>query len=69
MGYTDEAIGHRPGDGFEWSFEMTAARNLAGHVREERLTVCPTLPAGRYRFVHWQPAIAVAFDLRDPAAD
>lgn len=64
-GYTDEAIAHDPGEGFEWTFELTDDGVLAGHVHEDALTVCPGLPAGRYRFVFWEPATAVAFDLRE----
>lgn len=52
VGYTDEAIAHRPGEGFEWSFEMTEESIVAGHPHEERLVVCPDLQPGRYRFVH-----------------
>lgn len=63
-GYTDEALAHDPGEGFEWTFEFTEDGVLAGHVHEDDLTVCPGLPAGRYRFVFWEPAVAVAFDLR-----
>jgi hypothetical protein len=62
-GYTDEAIEHRPGQGFEWSLTLTEEGVLAGHAHEESLTVCPGLPAGRYRFAFWEPAVAVAFDL------
>lgn len=63
LGYTDEALLHYPGDGFEWTFELTEEGVLAGHTHEDRLTVCPELQAGRYRFVFWEPAVAVAFDL------
>lgn len=64
--YTDEAIPHRPGEGFEWRFELTEDGIVADHVHDE-LEVCPDLPAGRYRFAFWgvvgEEAIAVAFDL------
>lgn len=65
LGYTDEAVGHETGDGFEWTFELTPEGVLAGHDHEDHLSVCPGLPAGRYRFVFWEPTLAVAFDLRD----
>ncbi|WIV66622.1 hypothetical protein [Natrialbaceae archaeon AArc-T1-2] len=65
-GYTDEAVVHRPGEGFEWSIELTEDGVLDGHVHESRLEVCPDLPAGRYRFSFWgaigEEALAVAFD-------
>jgi len=64
LGYTDEAVAHAPGEGFEWRLPMTEEGVVDGHVNETRLTVCPGLPAGRYRFVFWEPTVAVAFDLR-----
>jgi len=36
---------------------------VAGHVHEDSLSVCPDLPPGRYRFVFWEPTVAVAFDV------
>ncbi|MFO7926853.1 hypothetical protein [Natronomonas sp.] len=64
--YTDEAIGHAPGDGFEWSFGLTEdgieATSTHDHAR-----VCPDLQSGRYRFVFWGViggSAAVGFDLR-----
>lgn len=64
--YTDEGVGHAPGEGFEWTFELTEAgiTDETGHRGAE---VCPDLAAGRYRFVFWgviDGAVAVAFDLR-----
>jgi len=64
-GYTDEAILHEPGEGFEWSFEMTPEGVVVDHVHGDGIEVCPGLPAGRYRFVFWEPTVAVAFDLRE----
>lgn len=61
--YTDEAVAHEPGEGFEWSFELTPEGVVQGHFHGEDLEVCPGLPAGRYRFVFWEPTVAVAFDL------
>lgn len=62
-GYTDEGIIHQPGEGFAWSLELTEDGVVADHTYEGSLTVCPGLPAGRYRFAFWEPAVAVAFDL------
>lgn len=68
IGYTDEGIAHRPGTGFEWTFTMTEDGVVAeGHPHEDRLTVCPDLPSGRYRFVYHEAggeALAVQFDYR-----
>ncbi len=64
--YTDEAINHPPGEGFEWTLAMTEEGVVEGHVHENHLEVCPDLPAGRYRFVFWGAigeSIAVAFHL------
>lgn len=61
--YTDEAISHFPGDGFEWTLELTEEGLVADHVHADRLVVCPDLEPGRYRFVFWEPGVAVAFDL------
>jgi len=58
--YTDEAVIHEPGAGFEWTFEMSESGVVADHVHD--LEVCPELPAGRYRFVFFEPGVAVAFD-------
>lgn len=64
--YTDEALGHAPGDGFEWTFELTADGVVGDHANADRLEVCPDLPAGRYRFAFWgalgDASLAVAFD-------
>lgn len=63
--YTDEAVSHPPGDGFEWSFELTESGVVEDHFHD--LRVCPDLPAGRYRFAFWgvigRGALAVEFDL------
>ncbi|NHN48927.1 hypothetical protein G9464_15170 [Halostella sp. JP-L12] len=61
--YTDEAYELPPGEGFEWNLSMTKDSVVADHQID--LTVCPGLPAGRYRFVFWNPTVAVAFDLRE----
>lgn len=63
--YTDEAIEHRPGEGFEWTFEITEEGVIEdGHFHEAKLEVCPNLPAGRYRFVYHEAGepLAVEFD-------
>ncbi|WP_225332973.1 hypothetical protein [Halomicrobium urmianum] len=63
VGYTDEGILHEPGEGFEWELELTEEGLVADHSHADRLVVCPDLTPGRYRFVYWEPAVAVAFDL------
>jgi hypothetical protein len=63
--YTDEAVGHVPGEGFEWSIELTES-GVAGAAPHDHAAVCPALAAGRYRFVYWGAiggAVAVGFDL------
>jgi hypothetical protein len=63
--YTDEAVGHVPGEGFEWSIELTES-GIAGAAPHDHAAVCPALAAGRYRFVYWGAiggAVAVGFDL------
>ncbi|USZ72746.1 hypothetical protein [Natronosalvus halobius] len=60
IGYTDEGIIHRPGEGFDWEIELTEA---AVQELYSGLEVCPGLPAGRYRFVYWPLDLAVAFDV------
>jgi len=52
FGYTDEAIVHYPGGGFEWSIELTES-GIAAAASHDRLEVCPDLAPGRYRFVYW----------------
>ncbi|TYT61547.1 hypothetical protein [Natrialba swarupiae] len=67
FGYTDEGILHPPGEGFEWTLELTESGILADHFRGEDLEICPDLAAGRYRFAYWgapgDDPLAVAFDL------
>ncbi|MCW8172870.1 hypothetical protein D8S78_14365 [Natrialba swarupiae] len=53
FGYTDEGILHPPGEGFEWTLELTESGILADHFRGEDLEICPDLAAGRYRFAYW----------------
>lgn len=65
FGYTDEAVGHPPGEGFEWTFELTEAGVVAGHAHGDSIVVCPDLRAGRYRFAFWEPLVGVAFDLAE----
>ena len=62
--YTDELIGHPPGDTFEWEFTMTEEGLVAGGPHADALRVCPDIQPGRYRFVFWgADNLAVAFDL------
>lgn len=68
IGYDDIAIEHRPGEGFEWTLTMTEEGIVAGHEHEDKLSVCPDLQPGRYRFVYrgivsGEP-LAVEFDYR-----
>lgn len=69
VGYTDEGVVHAPGEGFEWAITLTPDGVVDGHPLADRLTVCPGLPAGRYRLLYWGitegsvDAVAVAFDL------
>lgn len=65
ISYTDEAIVHPPGGGFEWSFELTD--DGIEEVAWADLEVCPGVSAGRYRFVFFgligDDGLAVEFDL------
>lgn len=65
FGYTDEALVHPPGEGIEWSFELTEPGLLEG-TAHDHAEVCPDLETGRYRFAFWgvDGAVAVGFDLR-----
>jgi hypothetical protein len=62
--YTDIAVGHAPGEGFEWSFEFTESGVAESEPHE--FEVCPGLPSGRYRFAYFgvigDGALAVEFD-------
>lgn len=63
--YTDEAVLHSPGEGFEWTIELTESGIEA--VSQHDVRVCPELASGRYRFVFWEASggpAAVSFDLR-----
>lgn len=65
--YTDEAIPHDPGDGFEWDIELTDEGVAAATIHDEDIEVCPPLQSGRYRFAYFgligEEAIAVEVDL------
>jgi hypothetical protein len=63
--YTDESVAHGPGEGFDWSIELseTDIVEASAHGNSE---VCPDLQTGRYRFASFgveAGAVAVAFDL------
>ena len=65
IAYNDIGFRQPPGEGFEWSFELTERGLLAGHPHEDDLTICPDLQPGRYRFVYWgipDGPLAVQFD-------
>ena len=60
--YTDELIRLSPGEGLEWSIELTESGVVADHPQSSA-RVCPSLQPGRYRFVFWGANdLAVAFD-------
>lgn len=61
--YTEEVLSHAPGDGFEWELQLTGESIPEGHLHEDKLTICPDLQPGRYRFLYWGPALAVEFDV------
>jgi predicted nucleic acid-binding Zn-ribbon protein len=63
--YTDEGVSHAPGDGFEWTIELTDEGVIEGHFHEDHFSVCPSLQPGRYRFLYWEPAVAVEFDVEE----
>lgn len=61
--YSDVAIIHPPGKGFDWSIELTEAGIGDEGLHADALRVCPELQEGRYRFVFWEVDVAVEFDL------
>ena len=63
---TDELRNFPAGAKQEWSFEFDEAGVVDLGWNPEQLTVCPGLPAGRYRFASAAPGfldVAVEFDL------
>lgn len=66
--YTDEAIIHEPGEGFEWEFELTES-GIVEDAYHDDARVCPDLQSGRYRFAYFgvigDGAVAVSFDLSE----
>lgn len=66
--YTDEAVEHAPGEGFEWSVDLTEAGIVDGTYHDDA-RVCPDLQSGRYRFAYFgvigDGAVAVSFDLAE----
>lgn len=63
--YTDEAISHGPGEGFDWSIELTEEGIIEASVHSDA-EVCPDLQSGRHRLAYFgvgEGAVAVAFDL------
>ena len=68
--YTDEGVAHGPGEGFDWSIELSEEGIIeaAAHGSAE---VCPALASGRFRFAYFgvaDGAVAVAFDLETPGS-
>lgn len=51
------------GQGWTWAIELTESGIPA--ATDVDVSVCPGLPAGRYRFVYWgtDEPVAVGFDL------
>lgn len=64
--YTDEAVGHPPGDGFQWSVELTESGIVEGTYHDDA-EVCPDLKSGRYRFGYFgvigDGAVAASFEV------
>jgi len=63
--YTDEAASHAPGEGFEWSIELTEEGIIESSVQSDA-EVCPDLQSGRHRLAYFgleEGAVAVGFDL------
>ena len=63
--YTDEAVSHAPGEGFEWSIELTEEGIIESSVQSDA-EVCPDLQSGRHRLAYFgleNGAVAVGFDL------
>ena len=66
FGYTDEGIVHAPSEGFEWALALTDEGVVPDdHQHGDSLTVCPSLQPGRHRFLYWEPAVAVEFDVEE----
>jgi hypothetical protein len=68
--YTDESVAHGPGEGFDWSIELSEAGIIEASATGNA-EVCPDLQSGRYRFAFFAVeagAVAVAFDLETRAA-
>lgn len=66
FGYTEEAIEHPPGGGFDWTVGLTEEGVVEGTYHDDA-EVCPDLQSGRYRFAYFgvigEGAVAVSFDL------
>jgi hypothetical protein len=60
--YTDEAVSHGPGEGFDWTLSLDE-HLFDDHAHADRASVCPDLGPGRYRFTVFEPGVAVAFDV------
>jgi hypothetical protein len=63
--YTDEAVSHGPGEGFDWSIELTEEGIIGSSVQEDA-EVCPDLQSGRHRLAYFgvdDGAVAVGFEL------
>jgi hypothetical protein len=63
--YTDEPVAHGPGEGFDWSLELTEEGIIEASPHGDA-EVCPELQSGRHRLAYFgvdEGAVAVGFDL------
>lgn len=65
--YPAELILQKSGDEYVWTFTWEDGTFVTHSLYEERMTVCPGVPEGRYRFSYWgipSRTLAVEFDVR-----
>ena len=67
-GVESQAVGHKAGEGFEWTLTLTKT-GVSALRESERVVACSDLVSARYRFVFTgaDTPVAVAFDLRTPS--
>lgn len=64
--WTNEGVRHDPGEGFEWSLELSASGLERDVETHPDFHVCEELDAGTYRFVYFgldPAAVAVEFEV------
>lgn len=61
--YSEESVEIQPGEGYIWAFYTTEEGLVAGHPQGDKLTICPEVQEGRYRFIFSEPSIAVHFNI------